>query len=249
MNRLLRSLANAAQGRGGLGLSPEAGRAWTAHSVPSDERGIGLRQRPHASRLGRPDLSPPHRRHGQLLLVLSSRRCQRRRRLRELEHRRIRAVPAAHAHQVRGRRADQRRVRAALAGTAVARASPRQPRCLCRQIFRTCGRFRGARRQSAYDRRRRPLRAASILGRRDFPHDASCLSRVQPDVRAARECRRGSELGPSQPIGRQDGGRSRCRPIRRSPSSPAATSTTARGSESTRSSSAVGGCGSAPKSR
>ena len=40
MNRLLRSLANAAQGRGGLGLSQDAGRAWTTHAVSSDERGI-----------------------------------------------------------------------------------------------------------------------------------------------------------------------------------------------------------------
>ncbi len=40
MNLLLRSLANAAQGRGGLGLSPETGRAFTTHSVASDERGL-----------------------------------------------------------------------------------------------------------------------------------------------------------------------------------------------------------------
>ena len=38
MTRLLRSIANAAQGRGGLGLSGELGRALTAHSVPSDSR-------------------------------------------------------------------------------------------------------------------------------------------------------------------------------------------------------------------
>jgi CubicO group peptidase (beta-lactamase class C family) len=40
MNRLLRSLANAAQGRGGMGLSPELGRAYTAHAVPSDMPGM-----------------------------------------------------------------------------------------------------------------------------------------------------------------------------------------------------------------
>ena len=38
MNRLLRSIANAAQGRGGLGLSGELGRAYTSHAVPSDSR-------------------------------------------------------------------------------------------------------------------------------------------------------------------------------------------------------------------
>jgi CubicO group peptidase (beta-lactamase class C family) len=38
MNRLLRSIANAAQGRGGLGLSGELGHAYTSHSVPSDSR-------------------------------------------------------------------------------------------------------------------------------------------------------------------------------------------------------------------
>ena len=38
MTRLLRSIANAAQGRGGLGLSAELGRAMTAHAVPSDSR-------------------------------------------------------------------------------------------------------------------------------------------------------------------------------------------------------------------
>lgn len=40
MTRLLRSLANAAQGRGGMGLSPDAARAFTSHAVPSDERGM-----------------------------------------------------------------------------------------------------------------------------------------------------------------------------------------------------------------
>ena len=40
MTRLLRSLADAAQGRGGLGLSAEAARAFTSHAVPSDERGM-----------------------------------------------------------------------------------------------------------------------------------------------------------------------------------------------------------------
>lgn len=40
MNRLLRSLANTVQGRGGLGLSPELGRAFATHAVPSDERGM-----------------------------------------------------------------------------------------------------------------------------------------------------------------------------------------------------------------
>jgi CubicO group peptidase (beta-lactamase class C family) len=36
MLRFLRSLANAAQGRGGLGLSPEQARVFTSHVVPSD---------------------------------------------------------------------------------------------------------------------------------------------------------------------------------------------------------------------
>ena len=40
MTRLLRSLANAAQGRGGMGLSPDLGRAYTTHAVPSDEHGM-----------------------------------------------------------------------------------------------------------------------------------------------------------------------------------------------------------------
>jgi D-alanyl-D-alanine carboxypeptidase len=38
MMHLLRSIANAAQGRGGLGLSAELGRALTVHAVPSDSR-------------------------------------------------------------------------------------------------------------------------------------------------------------------------------------------------------------------
>jgi len=41
MNRLLRSLADAAQGRGGLGLPPEAAREFTTHAVTSDERAMG----------------------------------------------------------------------------------------------------------------------------------------------------------------------------------------------------------------
>lgn len=40
MMRLLRSLANAAQGRGGLGLSSRQGLDFTSHAVPSDERGM-----------------------------------------------------------------------------------------------------------------------------------------------------------------------------------------------------------------
>ena len=40
MNRFLRSLANAAQGRGGLGLSPQQGQAFTGHFVPSDTPGM-----------------------------------------------------------------------------------------------------------------------------------------------------------------------------------------------------------------
>src|SRR3954470_18239827 len=40
MNRFLRMLANAAQGRGGLGLSPQHALAFTAHAVPSDTPGM-----------------------------------------------------------------------------------------------------------------------------------------------------------------------------------------------------------------
>ena len=40
MNLLLRSLAKAAQGRGGLGLSPEMAKAFTSHLLPSDTPGM-----------------------------------------------------------------------------------------------------------------------------------------------------------------------------------------------------------------
>ncbi|HEX8840843.1 MAG TPA: serine hydrolase domain-containing protein [Sphingomicrobium sp.] len=40
MTRFLRSLASAVQGRGGLGLSPEAAKAFTSHFVPSDTPGM-----------------------------------------------------------------------------------------------------------------------------------------------------------------------------------------------------------------
>lgn len=40
MTRLLRSLANAAQGRGGMGLSTEGGHAYAMHAVPSDSRAM-----------------------------------------------------------------------------------------------------------------------------------------------------------------------------------------------------------------
>jgi hypothetical protein len=40
MTRLLRSLANAVQGRGGMGLSPAAARTYATHAVPSDEPGM-----------------------------------------------------------------------------------------------------------------------------------------------------------------------------------------------------------------
>jgi CubicO group peptidase (beta-lactamase class C family) len=40
MNRFLRTLANAAQGRGGFGLDPKHGQALTSHFVPSDTPGM-----------------------------------------------------------------------------------------------------------------------------------------------------------------------------------------------------------------
>jgi len=40
MTRFLRVLANAVQGRGGLGLSPQQAQAFTAHAVPSDTPGM-----------------------------------------------------------------------------------------------------------------------------------------------------------------------------------------------------------------
>jgi CubicO group peptidase (beta-lactamase class C family) len=40
MTRFLRSLANAVQGRGGLGLSPQQAKAFTSHFVPSDSPGM-----------------------------------------------------------------------------------------------------------------------------------------------------------------------------------------------------------------
>lgn len=40
MTKLLRSIANLTQGRGGLGLSRELGRSFAVHAVPSDERGM-----------------------------------------------------------------------------------------------------------------------------------------------------------------------------------------------------------------
>ena len=40
MNRFLRTLADAAQGRGGLGLSPRDAQALTAHALPSDTPGM-----------------------------------------------------------------------------------------------------------------------------------------------------------------------------------------------------------------
>src|SRR4051812_32312794 len=54
MNRFLRTLVNAAQGRGGLGLSPQHARAFTARSVTSDTAGMtygnGLMQVGYAGR-------------------------------------------------------------------------------------------------------------------------------------------------------------------------------------------------------
>ena len=40
MTHLLRSLANAVQGRGGMGLSPERARAYATHAVPSDSKAM-----------------------------------------------------------------------------------------------------------------------------------------------------------------------------------------------------------------
>jgi CubicO group peptidase (beta-lactamase class C family) len=40
MNRFMRSLADVAQGRGGLGLSPAAAKAFVTHAVPSDTPGM-----------------------------------------------------------------------------------------------------------------------------------------------------------------------------------------------------------------
>ena len=85
MNRFLRALADAAQGRGGLGLPPALARSFTSHAVPSDTPGMSYGNGLMHVGNGRPILPPPHRRDGQLLLVLPPRRRQRRRRVRQRE--------------------------------------------------------------------------------------------------------------------------------------------------------------------
>ena len=112
MTRFLRSLADAAQGRGGLGLSPQQAKAFTTHAVPSDTPGMSYGNGLMHVGNGRPLLPPPHRRDGELLLVLPRRRRERRRRVRELDHQRLRRISAAPAHALRGRCADQRAGRA-----------------------------------------------------------------------------------------------------------------------------------------
>ncbi len=136
MNRLLRSLANAVQGRGGLGLTPQGAKAYTGAIGDQRHAGDDLRQRPDARGLCRPLLPPPHRRHGQLLLVVPHRCRERRRRVRELDDHRVRRLSPAPADPLRGRRADQYARRTAAARAAAARCRAVQSRGLCRPL---CG--------------------------------------------------------------------------------------------------------------
>src|SRR6185437_465877 len=78
---------------------------------------------------------PPHRRHGQLLRVLPCRRRERRRRLRQLDDQRLRRIPPAAAHPIRGRCADQRRCRAPASIAAAGQSAALQP--WGGEVFRT----------------------------------------------------------------------------------------------------------------
>ncbi len=101
MTRYLRSLANAAQGRGGLGLSPEAGRAFTSHFVPSEEgemrygNGLMLVSEGAGTYLHHTGGGP----FGSAAFHLD--RVTRRRGVRLLDHQRVRRLPPKQADAVR----------------------------------------------------------------------------------------------------------------------------------------------------
>ena len=249
MNRFFRTLANAVQGRGGLGLSPERARAFTDPCGAERHRRHDLRQRPDACRQCRPLLPSPHRRNGQLLVVIPRRCRERRHRLRELDDRRVRGISAETADALRGRCADQRAWRPARAAAPSLNVHGPARGDFDRTLFRTFRFLRGARRRAANLGRQRPVCRAPAAGRRSVRNHPSRFSPICAEVRAEGTCDHRRQLGSLELFARWRGGRAARLRIRSSRSSPAATSTTARGSAWPSSSSAAVSCGSAPKPR
>ena len=194
MNRLLRSLADAVQGRGGLGLSPAAARAFATHSVASDTVGMsygnGLM---HVGSRGRAYL---HHTGGVVSFSSSF-------------HIDVASGVAAFASATIGAFAEYR-PRAltqfavdALTDAAAGRARPCLPVSTYRsptpplmsEAMPTGGLVRNPVGRAVDDHRKRQVGAASTLGRPDFPNHSSIFSRIQPDVRAQARRRHRRELG------------------------------------------------------
>ena len=179
-----------------------------------------LRQRVDARRLCRPILSSSYRRDGQLFLVVSPRRSQRRSRVRLRQHKRLRRIPAAPADLVRRRGAGRCSRRAG--------RSRRRHRSQCpwpmRRATSAAIRDRTARsksfRRAADHHRQWPLGRASAVGRRAVPDHPSGFPRVHSDVRAAGPAIVGASWGATS-YARAGQASSSRRPIRHLRGSPA----------------------------
>ena len=203
MIRFMRSLADAAQGRGGLGLSPAAGEAFTSHAVPSDTPGMTYGNGLMHVGERRPLLPPSHRRDGQLLLVLPHRRSERRRRVRQLHL----SAFAEYRPRLLTRFAVDALTNA-LAGQPLADAAATRLRLPAPATYvgHYCGsgrQVRGPRGSAADHRRRRPVGAAPAVGRRDLPHAPIPVPAVHADVRADEGRHHAARAGARRPISRR----------------------------------------------
>ena len=248
MTRFLRFLANAAQGRGGLGLPPEQARTFTTHAVPSDTPGMsygnGLM---HVGNAGRSYL---HHTGGMVSFSSSF-------------HVDVASGVGAFASstlsafvEYRPRLLTRFAVDAltnALAGKAAARAAAVGPAAgqrggLRRALFGPERRDRGSAGQSTDIGRERTIGTAPALGRRLVSHDASGVPPIFTAVRAhqGRDHRR--SWGPLSFV-RQGSAAQLARSDPAWRASPDATSTTVRGSARPSSSSAAASCGSGRRRR
>ena len=232
MNRFLRIARQRRAGPRRPWPVPAAGPGFHVALRRQRHAGDVLRQRPDARRQRRPVLPPPYRRDGQLLILLPPRCGERRRRLRLRHGQRLPRISPAAAHQLRGRCADQRRVGPAAARAAVARSChcpTRPPMSAAIRDPPAPSQVR-ARRAADPGRRGRRARRAATVGRRFVPHHACAFQALCAEVRANRRRGHRRQLGPEHLRPRGIAARPSQCPTRRSPGSPAAMSTTARGS-------------------
>ncbi len=250
MTRFLRFLANAAQGRGGLGLPPEQARAFMMHAVPSDTPGMSYGN--GLMHVGNGRRSYLHHTGGMVSFSSSF-------------HVDVASGVGAFASSPLSAFAEYRpRLLTRFAVDALTNAAAGKPLPVAAaaldpplpnapltsaSIRARAARSRCAPGRPLTHRRQRAIGAATALGRRSLPHDASGVPPVFAAVPAQQGRDHRRELGTAELRAAGRRRRDLRPPIRHWRGSPAATSTTARGSARPSSWSAAASCGSAPRHR